>query len=620
MRLPTMKGLFLFALLGIMGLTTACKREKPESEPYVIDGNLRKWHPVTLTFNGPDVSETDSVNPYLDYNLVANFENGDEDVTVFGYFSSDGDAANTGAVEGNKWQLKFAPDQTGTWQFDASLYRGKHVAVEAIDSLRNREKLWQVKGHFVINSVDSTDRGFYRTGKLAYVKNYYLEELETGKAFLKNGVGSPGNFLAYQDFDGTYDIGSVAIPSGNKGLHGYGPHLKDWQKGDPDWDGGRGKSIIGVLNYLSSQGINSLNFLTLNAYGDGNDVWPWISRDSQTRYDVSKLSQWDKVFDHMDNLGIAMNVITQETENDTLLNQGDLGIERKLYYRELVSRFGHHLGVLWNLGEETNRSTEQLKQYAAYIRGLDPYQHPITVYNHVPIPGKDTKGRTPDRINETFTPLLGFKDFEVASLQKLDTTEVHQEIIKWRTLSGKHKKPWVVYLDNVGRWETGVTSDSSSINNHRMRMRSGLWGTYLAGGAGSSWYFGSQDMPSNELAGEDFRTHEKWLQITRTANKFFTDHVPFAGMENHYELVSNPQAYCLAKVGEIYVVYLPKYQTTELEIGDGNYIIAFFDPYEGGKLLDKKNQGWEVTKANSVSLSSYDGQRYKDWVILIKKK
>jgi hypothetical protein len=91
-------------------------------------------------------------------------------------------------------------------------------------------------------------------------------------------------------------------------------------------------------------------------------------------------------------------------------------------------------------------------------------------------------------------------------------------------------------------------------------------------------------------------------------------------MENHNELLSNPKAFCFSKRGEIYAVYLPKAETTELEIGDGNYVIAFYDPVEGGLLLDKPNQGWEITKANSVSLSAYDGQKKKDWVIVIQRK
>ena len=33
-------------------------------------------------------------------------------------------------------------------------------------------------------------------------------------------------------------------------------------------------------------------------------------------------------------------------------DNGDLGPQRKLYYRELIARFGHHLALNWNLGEE----------------------------------------------------------------------------------------------------------------------------------------------------------------------------------------------------------------------------------------------------------------------------
>ena len=53
----------------------------------------------------------------------------------------------------------------------------------------------------------------------------------------------------------------------------------------------------------------------------------------------------------------------QETENDDnkagkngskevpeSLDGGDLGIERKLYCRELIARFGNNLALNWNLG------------------------------------------------------------------------------------------------------------------------------------------------------------------------------------------------------------------------------------------------------------------------------
>ena len=37
----------------------------------------------------------------------------------------------------------------------------------------------------------------------------------------------------------------------------YEPHVRDWADGDPTWQGGKGKGLIGGLNYLASQGVNS---------------------------------------------------------------------------------------------------------------------------------------------------------------------------------------------------------------------------------------------------------------------------------------------------------------------------------------------------------------------------
>ena len=433
-------------------------------------------------------------------------------------------------------------------------------------------------------------------------------------------MGSPETFLAYYEFDGTFKKGGAVTPTLNNGLHEYPSHKKDWNEGDPTWGDEKGKAIIGALNYLASKEMNSLYFMTMNEHGDGDNVWPWIAPQEQTRYDVSKLAQWEKVFTHMDNLGIAMNIFTQETENDTILNKGELGLERKLYYKELVARFGHHLGVVWNLGEETNRTSEQLKSYASYIRSIDPYNHPIAVHNHVRVKGERKEGRPLDPIKETFTPLLGYKDFEVPSLQMYDTTEVHQEVKKWLELSVKKKKPWVVYLDEIGHWDIGVTTDTAANNNYDMVMRSSLWGSLMAGAAGTSWYFGGLDGPNNDMAAEDFKARERWWTISSSAKRFFNDHLPFWEMQGHDELLSNKKAFCFAKKDEIYVVYLPKGERTDLEIGDGAFTIAFYDPMEGGMLYDKQNEGWKITKPHSVELSAYNGLKDKDWVIVIARK
>lgn len=615
MRYPKWPRIFGLVLALFFCLDSCSERKTTKN--YTIEGNFKKWQPVTITFDGPQVSEKDSINPFLNYSLITRFIHERDTIPIHGFFAADGKAAHTGAASGNKWQVKFSPSDSGTWTFESQMLHGKGIAIKA-DGTTNT--LWKTKGTFEITPVDSLASGFYKTGRLQYTGEHYLREGETGRAFLKNGVGSPENFLAYHEFDGTFDNGGAATPTLNNGLHEYLTHVNDWEVGNPTWGNGKGKAIIGALNYMASKGMNSLYFLVMNEHGDGNDVWPWIAPDEQIQYDVSKLAQWEKVFTHMDGLGIAMNVFTQETENDTILNKGELGLERKLFYKELVARFGHHLGVVWNLGEETNRTSKQLKSYASYIRNLDPYDHPIAVHNHVRVTGKRMEGRPLDPIKETLTPLLGYKDFEIPSLQMFDTTEVHQEVKKWRDLSVKKNRPWVVYLDEIGHWDIGVTTDTAANNNYAQVMRTSLWGTLMAGGAGTSWYFGGLDTPNNDMAAENFRARDTWWGISSNAKKFFQDHLPFWEMKGHDELLSNRKAYCLAKKDEIYVVYLPKGETTELTIGDGAFTIAFYDPMEGGKLYDKQNEGWKITKPNSVELSSYNGQSNKDWVIVIARK
>jgi hypothetical protein len=65
-----------------------------------------------------------------------------------------------------------------------------------------------------------------------------------------------------------------------------------------------------------------------------------------------------------------------------LLDNGDLGVHRRLYYRELIARFGHHLALNWNLGEEDINSAVQKKSWIDYIRAIDPYKSHIVLHTY----------------------------------------------------------------------------------------------------------------------------------------------------------------------------------------------------------------------------------------------
>jgi len=133
----------------------------------------------------------------------------------------------------------------------------------------------------------------------------------------------------------------------------------------------------------------------MNIGGDGQDVWPFAGHidpagnagNDNLHYDISKLNQWEIVFDHAQRKGIVLHLVLNEAEtpNKLELDNAELGTERKLFYRELIARFGHHNALQWNLSEEYNLNfnpgVQRLKAYAAFIRDQDPYDHPITVHS-----------------------------------------------------------------------------------------------------------------------------------------------------------------------------------------------------------------------------------------------
>jgi len=464
------------------------------------------------------------------------------------------------------------------------------------------------KGRLTIGASDKSGRDFRVKGQLRYTGGRYLHFAETNEPYLKGGADSPENFLAYTDFDGTHFGGARQSKKDgeadhNKKLHRYQPHVKDWKLGDPTWKDGKGKGIIGALNYLAGQGMNSVYFLTMNVMGDGKDVWPWTGYDERYRFDCSKLDQWEIVFRHMGRLGLLLHVITQETENDQLLDGGDLGIQRKLYYRELIARFAHHPALVWNLGEENTNSDLQRMAFSEYIQRIDPYRHPVVVHTY------------PNNYDKVYTPLLGYRFLQGPSLQMGDQKKTHSETIKWIDRSKETGHNWVVFLDEIGPANTGVKPDADDPGHDDVRCYS-LWGNLMAGGSGCEWYFGYQ-FAHNDLNCEDWRSRQAMWDQTRYALEFFHTHLPFTDMDHHDELTADKDDYCFALPGETYAVYDPGGGTVKLKLKAGNYTVRWYNPRKGGAL--QQGSITKVTGPGEKSLGGPPSDPGKDWVVFVKK-
>ena len=569
-----------------------------------VSGELQVWHTITLAFGGPEASETSDPNPFTDYRLDVTFTGPTGEFVVPGFFAADGRAAETSADSGSTWLVRFAPNAEGMWRYRASFRTGPEVAL-AVDSPVGQPTAFDgASGEFMVAASDKQLPDFRSRGRLEYVGERYLRFAGDGSYFLKGGADSPENLLAYVDFDGTRDHDAE---SGRREafLHRFEPHLQDWRDGDPSWQDGKGKGLIGALNYLASEGVNSIYFLPQNVTGDGDDTWPWIERTTFDRFDVSKLEQWEIVFSHADQLGILLHVVTAETENDHLLDDGELGPHRKLYYRELVARFGHHPALIWNLGEENTNSTEQRKAHATALHRLDPYDHPVVMHTHA----------TVHHHERAYAPLLGFEDFEGASMQIREDTIVHDVLIEWMRRSQEAGRQWIVSFDEQRTGRDGVAPDSEDDSRHDER-RDHLWATLMAGSWGIEWYFGYM-YPHNDLNLEDFRSRSQIWSMTRHALDFFHEHLPFSEMVPSDRLAPDGDAYVLAKRGELYAVYIPSGGTAALDLEDNEdrFEVSWFDPALGGVLID----GVGVSGPGTVRLGPAPGDAAHDWVALVRR-
>ena len=200
---------------------------------------------------------------------------------------------------------------------------------------------------------------------------------------------------------------------------------------------------------------------------------------------------------------------------------------RKLYYRELIARFAHHPGIVWNLGEEQGGgpeeddgapvSAEQLRAFAAFIKDADPYDHPVVVHTH------------PHDQAAVYTPLLGSPHIDGVSLQLDPMERVWAETLLWRERSAAAGRPWFACLDEVGDWRDGVLPDDDpNAEANRRRVIRALWANLLAGGSGMEFYFGYRHL-HNDLAAEDFRSRAAVWAAARVGREVAENELGSAG-------------------------------------------------------------------------------------------
>ncbi len=335
-----------------------------------------------------------------------------------------------------------------------------------------------------------------------------------------------------------------------------------------------------AIDYLAGKGINSFYVLTHNVAGDDSDVWPWIGSDvkeakanggKDARFDVAKLGQWRSLFEHMQERGVVPYLVL---EDDSAWN----GLDRARYYREIVARFGDLPALLFNFAEEHNE-THTLAAALEWMRVLaeiDPYRHPRGIHN----------------VN---APADAYADSEHVDFTAIQTGGPDPL---------QHNR---IARDWIGRCRArGTRVLVTGFDEPRPELdRRGWWSAYLGGGVWEAHVTKPYDRP---LVAWD----EAWTQLGGA--RAFMETLPFWEMEPANFLVSAGNAFCLAKPGEAYALYLPKGGAVEVNLTPGpRYRYQWWDP-RGGRQTRPRNGG--TTGGGAVRLSAPSSD---DWALRIVK-
>lgn len=247
--------------------------------------------------------------------------------------------------------------------------------------------------------------------------------------------------------------------------------------------------------------------------------------------------------------------------------------------------------------------TPERMAMAEYFYQNDPYHHHVVIHNGM-----------------KFDDILGPKSKYTGVSIQYSWSAAHQRTLEWLNKSDAAGKPWAVANDEQNPADMGVPPDpgyqghsgegiqgGKPYTMHDVR-KSCLWGVLMAGGWGVEYYFGYK-LPQSDLNCQDYRSRDRSWDYCRIALEFFPgNHIRFWEMKNADALVGNPKndnsKYCLAKAGEIYLVYLPNGGLAELDLSGASrkFTVKWFNPRAGGALLDGAVKS--VTGGSSVSLGN----------------
>jgi len=478
-------------------LSTATPTWGPTST--AAPGSYPQWSRVELVLLGPaSVGMSNAPNPFA---ITADVTFTGPDGTTYvapAFYDGDG----SGAMDGSVWKVRFSPSAPGSWS-----YRSES-SEPLLDGQGGTFQVIAPSGCAAYQPGDLPDFGCL--GRLASTGSHYLQ-FSAGLYWLKGGVDDPEDFLAQGN--------TVGFPSREA-----------------------------AIDFLASQGVNSLYMLLHNVDGDARSVWPWVgateaeARANHEHFALAKLEEWEALFSYLQSKGVVLHLVLEDDSAWTGFNRG-------MYYREMVARFGHHPGLIWNLAEEYNEtySASQIQTFAGLLRALDPYDHPITVHNAGGL--------------SAWTPFVGHPNFDLTSFQTGDQPQ-NAAAVSWFSTMENASRTIPISFDETGK----LGADDRDLARHI------AWSVYLGGA--------NFELHTSPLSSyQDFALHFEDLTRARA----YLEGLPFCEMAPMNGRVLSGSAYAAGRPEDLLVAYLPVGGSIQLDLrpASGLLHVTWFDPGTG---------------------------------------
>lgn len=429
------------------------------------------------------------------------------------------------APGGSHYRVPGFYDGDGRGGLDGDVWKVRFAADQiglwTYTTISDNQQLHGKTGRFAVSDIPAGAEGFRRWGRL-------------------EAVGTADNAIRYLKFrDGPYWLKAGCDDPENFLGEYLNYNTLDKRKA--------------AVDYLARHGINSLYVMSHNIDGDNKDVWPWLGGTAHeakanaagnVRFDLARLEEWRVLFEHMQAKGVATYLVLED-------DHAWHGYDHGRYYREIIARFGYLPALIFNFNEEYNenhklpRALEHLQQLA----DLDPYDHPRGIHN-VNTPSDEYIA----------APQIDFTSIQTGSPGGRDPGAL---------LHNQRAIDWIERCQSRGRRVLMVGFDEGRPEEDRRAW----WSAYLGGGVWEAHVLPPYDRPMSAW-------ERVWTELGGT--RAFMESLPFWEMTPANDVVRGGKAFCLAKQGETYALYLPEGGEVELQLPTGReFAVAWWNPAQG---------------------------------------